>query len=132
MTTTNDKGELAIAVCPDCNCHSVCDPGWLGIEGETLNMHCDNCCDEMMNPHLIVKFVKVETKTNTNMSRELIALVVMSDDDDSFFIENAPEGDPSKWIERYVNNIDDVEEVGVFVKGNHHAYWKNPGTYIPT
>lgn len=56
----------------------------------------------------------------------------MSDDTDSFFIENAPEGDPSMWIGNYVNNIDDVEEVDVFVKGNHHAYWQNPGTYIPT
>ena len=66
------------------------------------------------------------------MPRELIALVRMTDDIHSFFIENAPEGDPSKWIERYVNNIDDVEEVDVFVKGNTHAYWQNPGTYIPT
>lgn len=60
MQTTNKDGELAIAVCQDCNLHSVCDPVWLGIAGETFNLFCDNCGwdDDKLTLHLIVKFIK--------------------------------------------------------------------------
>jgi transcription elongation factor Elf1 len=59
MTTVNDKNELAVFVCPDCNNHSVGDPAWLDCEGETMDVECSNCFDAY-RPHLIVKFVKVE------------------------------------------------------------------------
>lgn len=57
MQTTNKDGNLAVAVCPQCNLHSVCDPVWLNIEGETLGIYCDNCGrDDEETPHLIVRF----------------------------------------------------------------------------
>lgn len=62
------------------------------------------------------------------MPQELIALVFMGDPHDSFFIENAPEGDPSAWIGPYVTNVEEVEFVEVFRKGNAHAYWSNPNS----
>jgi transcription elongation factor Elf1 len=54
MQTVNKEGELAIAVCPECNTYSVCDPAWLAIEGQTLRLHCDNCGED--TEHLILKF----------------------------------------------------------------------------
>ena len=60
------------------------------------------------------------------MKQQLIALVFMADSSYNFFIENAPNGDPSKWIDRYVYNIEDVEFVQVNVCGGQHAYWSNP------
>ena len=56
MTTTDKNGNLAIAVCPDCDSHSVCDPAWLAIEGETLKLHCDNCPDENLKEHRIIRY----------------------------------------------------------------------------
>jgi len=55
-------------------------------------------------------------------------MVFMGDPEDNFFIENAPEGDPSKWVGNYVHDIDDVEYVEVFTKGNHHIRWSNPNS----
>lgn len=60
------------------------------------------------------------------MKPELIALVFMADDMDNFFIENPPSGPPEKWIDRYVNNIEEVEFVEVYIKGDRHALWSNP------
>ena len=57
---------------------------------------------------------------------QLIALVFMADPDDNFFVENAPKGDPFKWIERYVHNVEDVEFVQVVVSSGQHACWSNP------
>ena len=59
-------------------------------------------------------------------AQNLTALVFMADPSDNFFIEDAPKGDPSKWIDRYVHNIEDVEFVQVNVCGGQHAYWSNP------
>jgi hypothetical protein len=59
MQTTNKDGELAIAVCPDCNFHSVCDPAWLAVEGQTLNIYCENCATvDKETPHLITRFIR--------------------------------------------------------------------------
>lgn len=60
------------------------------------------------------------------MKQQLIALVFMADSSDNFFIEDAPKGDPSTWIDRYVHNIEDVEFVQVNVCGGQHACWSNP------
>ena len=55
-----------------------------------------------------------------------IALVYMNDTKDNFFIENAPKGDPEKWIDRYVYNISDVEYVFVHELGDLVENWANP------
>ena len=70
MQTTNKDGDLAIAVCPQCNLHSVCDPAWLGIEGETLGICCDNCGgDDEETPHLIVRFTQANAKVEARVIR---------------------------------------------------------------
>ena len=61
MQAPNKAGELCVlcvAVCPDCNMHSVCDPAWMDCVGETLNVCCDNCCEDEEKPHLILKFIR--------------------------------------------------------------------------
>jgi len=69
MQTTNNAGEIAIAVCPKCNMHSVCDPSWLSIEGQTLNIDCDNCVVEQSRiPHLIMKFIKATQKDTEKLA----------------------------------------------------------------
>lgn len=55
-----------------------------------------------------------------------IALVFMNDSEDNFFIEDCPKGDPSKWIDRYVYNINDVEFVDVHEVGRMVENWINP------
>ena len=62
------------------------------------------------------------------MKPKLIALVFMGDEQDNFFIENAPPGKPEAWIGKYVHNEDDVEFVQVFQRGEPHAYWSNPNS----
>ena len=52
------KNELAVSVCPDCGQHSVIDPKWLGLEGMTLDLECDNCCDQVQKHHRIVSFTR--------------------------------------------------------------------------
>lgn len=60
MQIPNNKGELCVAVCPDCNMYSVCDPAWLACEGELVKFVCENCSDHEMKNHLIVKFVEAK------------------------------------------------------------------------
>jgi len=62
------------------------------------------------------------------MKPQLIALVFMGNPTDNFFLEDAPAGPPEKWIDRYVHNIEDVEFVEVFQRGEPHAYWSNPNS----
>ena len=61
------------------------------------------------------------------MNQETIALVFMADSNESFFIENPPKGPPEKWIERFVNDITQVEYVKVetLTLAPLHA-WSNP------
>jgi len=63
----NGKGRLAIAVCPDCNTHSVCDPNWLNSVGSMLDCECENCITNVddppkFKPHMIVAFIREEGK----------------------------------------------------------------------
>lgn len=51
----NNHGDLVIAVCPDCNWHSVCDPHWTAMVGQTLDIPCENCWGETKD-HLLVLF----------------------------------------------------------------------------
>jgi len=62
MTTTDKNGNLAIAVCPDCNSHSVCDSAWLGMEGQTLKLPCDNCVDDRGKDHLVIRYAHLEVE----------------------------------------------------------------------
>jgi hypothetical protein len=62
------------------------------------------------------------------MKPELIALVFMGDDQDNFFIENPPPGRPEAWIDKFVNDVADVEFVQVFERGSPYAYWSNPNS----
>jgi Zn ribbon nucleic-acid-binding protein len=60
--TVNKNGELAVAICPDCETHSVLDPTWLSTD--SLNIECDNCWGEN-KPHKIVKFVRAEPEAQS-------------------------------------------------------------------
>lgn len=66
MTTVNKNQELAVFVCPNCNCHSVGDTVWLRYEGEVLFLKCENRCsaEDDEKPHLIVKFVRAVLKND--------------------------------------------------------------------
>jgi hypothetical protein len=55
-----------------------------------------------------------------------IALVYMNDSEDNFFIENPPNGKPEKWIDRYVYDISNVENVMVYELGGLVGNWSNP------
>lgn len=59
------------------------------------------------------------------MNKETIALVFMTDSNDSFFIENPPEGPPNKWIGKFAEK-DQVEHVQVVERGDHLFQWSNP------
>ena len=60
------------------------------------------------------------------MNQETIALVFMSDDKYSFFIENPPSGPPQKWIAPFVTDIEHVEYVEVYERGPRLQFWSNP------
>lgn len=60
------------------------------------------------------------------MNQETIAIVFMADSNDSFFIENPPEGPPEKWVDKFVTEIEQVEYVDVFVRGSRLHWWSNP------
>lgn len=62
------------------------------------------------------------------MNPSLIALVFMGDPTDNFFIEDAPEGHPEKWIGRFVNSVEEVEFVEVWELKSPYAYWPNPNS----
>lgn len=59
MTKPDKNGDLVIAICPDCNCHSVCDPGWMKGVCKTISLRCDNCTDGKYKPHLLARFVPI-------------------------------------------------------------------------
>jgi len=50
----------------------------------------------------------------------------MSDREDNFFIENPPIGKPEKWIDRYVYDVANVEDVIVHELGGLVENWANP------
>jgi len=60
------------------------------------------------------------------MNQKTIALVFMADEQDSFFIENPPEGPPAEWVHNRVSDIKDVEYVEVFMRGPRLHAWSNP------
>lgn len=93
-------------------------------------MNYQECFDESTEQYQqnekLLKIIDAACAPKAKAPRELIALVFMGDPADNFFIENAPEGDPSKWIDHHVHNIEDVEFVQVLTSGGQHAYWSNP------
>jgi transcription elongation factor Elf1 len=54
----NTARELIVAVCPDCNTHSVIDPAWRSVRKMgKLAMECDNCGEE--TEHQVKVFVEL-------------------------------------------------------------------------
>jgi len=60
------------------------------------------------------------------ISKVTVALVFMNNNEDNFFIENPPQGAPSKWIDRFVDSVYDVEHVIVYELGERTRSWSNP------
>lgn len=59
MTTPDKNGDLIVAICPDCNMHSVCDPAWARHGNELIVLQCENCTDhsdDIAREHLLAKF----------------------------------------------------------------------------
>ena len=54
-----------------------------------------------------------------------IALVYMDDEDENFFIEDPPKGNPETWIDRFAYP-ESVEHVIVFERGETVHCWANP------
>jgi hypothetical protein len=63
------------------------------------------------------------------MKTETIALVFMDDEQDSFFIENPPKGNPEKWISRFADK-NHVEHVKVVMRGERVSEWMNPNVSV--
>ena len=77
--------------------------------------HCQSAIDDHFNSF-----------DRRSMKPALIALVFMGDPMDNFFIENAPPGPPEKWINKFVNDVTEVEFVEVYEIGKTYAHWANP------
>jgi hypothetical protein len=80
-----------------------------------------NCKPKAQPQHIFqeVVYMKIET----------IALVFMDDEQDSFFIENPPKGNPEKWISRFADK-NHVEHVKVVMRGERVSEWMNPNVSV--